>query len=121
MRIRPLAALIIVRGHLTRRSGGLRWENSQIIDLGGVTVDELLVPAVIIMVIFFLGIPVLLGVLVYRAAQKSKKRGIYFLVGVLLISAIMPAYAIYLGTILGIVFQISLHKAANKKAPIKDK
>ena len=39
--------------------------------------DELLVPAVIIMVIFFLGIPVLLGVLVYHAAQKSKKRGIY--------------------------------------------
>ena len=83
--------------------------------------DERMVAAVIVMVIFFLGIPVLLGVLVYRAAQKSKKRGIYFLGGVLLISAIMPAYAIYLGTILGIVFQISLHKAANKKAPIKDK
>ena len=83
--------------------------------------DEWMVAAVIVMVIFFLGIPVLLGVLVHRAARKSKKRGIYFLVGVLLISAIMPAYAIYLGTILGIVFQISLHKAANKKAPIKDK
>ena len=53
--------------------------------------DEWMVPAVIEMVIFFLGIPVLLGVLVYRAAQKSKKRGIYFLVGVLLLSAIMPA------------------------------
>ena len=51
--------------------------------------DERMVAAVIVMVIFFLGIPVLLGVLVYRAAQKSKKRGIYFLVGVLLISAIM--------------------------------
>ena len=83
--------------------------------------DERMVPAVIIMVIFFLGIPVLLGVLVYRAAQKSKKRGIYFLVGVLLTSAIMPAYAIYLGTILGIVFMISLSRAANKKGPIKDK
>ena len=45
--------------------------------------DERMVAAVIVMVIFFLGIPVLLGVLVYRAAQKSKKRGIYFLVGVL--------------------------------------
>ena len=83
--------------------------------------DERMVAAVIVMVIFFLGIPVLLGVLVHRAARKRKKRGIYFLAGVLLISAIMPAYAIYLGTILGIVFQISLHKAANKKAPIKDK
>ena len=82
--------------------------------------DEWMVAAVIVMVIFFLGIPVLLGVLLYRAAQKSKKRGIYFLVGVLLIGAIMPAYAIYLGAILGIVFQISLHKASNKKAPIKD-
>ena len=83
--------------------------------------DERMVAAVIVMVIFFLGIPVLLEALVYRAAQKSKKRGIYFLVGVLLIGAIMPSYAIYLGAILGIVFQISLHKAANKKAPIKDK
>ena len=34
-----------------------------------------MVAAVIVMVIFFLGIPVLLGVLVHRAARKSKKRG----------------------------------------------
>lgn len=77
--------------------------------------DEWMVPAVNVMVIFFLGIPVLLGVLVYRAAQKSKKRGIYFLVGVLLLSAIMPAYAIYLGTILLITFEVSLRRAKNKQ------
>ena len=53
-------------------------------------------------------------VFMYRAAQKSKKRGIYFLVGVLLLSAIMPTYATYLSVILGIVFQILLHRAADR-------
>ena len=83
--------------------------------------DQWMIAAVILMIVFFLVLPVLLAVLEYRVTQASKKRGIYLLVGILVLSAFMPAYAIYLGTILGIVFQISLHKAANKKAPIKDK
>ena len=64
----------------------------------------------------FLALPVLLAVLrEYRVTQASKKRGIYLLAGILVLSAFMPAYAIYLGTILLITFKVSLRRAKNKQ------
>ncbi len=72
--------------------------------------------AVILMAVFFLLLPALLAVLEYRMTRKSKKQGIHFLVGVLVLSAFMPAYAVYLGTILLITWKVSLRRAADKQA-----
>ena len=78
--------------------------------------DRWTIAAVILMVVFFLLLPVLLAALEYRMTQKSKKRGIHFLMGVLVLSAFMPAYAVYLGTILLITWKVSLRRAADKQA-----
>lgn len=77
--------------------------------------DQWMIAAVILMIVFFLVLPVLLAVLEYRVTQASKKRGIYLLVGILVLSAFMPAYAIYLGTILLITFKVSLRREKNKQ------
>lgn len=77
--------------------------------------DQWMIAAVILMIVFFLVLPVLLAVLEYRVTQASKKRGIYLLAGILALSAFMPAYAIYLGTILLITFKVSLRRAKNKQ------
>ena len=77
--------------------------------------DQWMIAAVILMIVFFLVLPVLLAVLEYRVTQASKKRGIYLLAGILVLSAVMPAYAIYLGTILLITFKVSLRRAKNKQ------
>lgn len=69
----------------------------------------------ILMVAFFLVLPVLPAVLEYRAARTSKKRGTCPLAGVVALSAFMPAYAIHLGTILLITCGASLRKAAEKQ------
>lgn len=77
--------------------------------------DQWTIAAVILMIVFFLVLPVLLAVLEYRVTQASKKQGIYLLAGILVLSAFMPAYAIYLGTILLITFRVSLRRAKNKQ------
>lgn len=77
--------------------------------------DQWMIAAVILMIVFFLVLPVLLAVLEYRVTQASKKRGIYLLAGILVLSTFMPAYAIYLGTILLITFKVSLRRAKNKQ------
>ena len=77
--------------------------------------DQWMIAAVILMIVFFLVLPVLLAVLEYRVTQASKKRGLYLLAGIPVLSAFMPAYAIYLGTILLITFKVSLRRAKNKQ------
>ena len=76
--------------------------------------DQWMIAAVILMIVFFLVLPVLLAVLEYRVTRTSKKRGIHLLAGILVLSAFMPAYAIYLGTILLIAFKVSLRRAKNQ-------
>lgn len=77
--------------------------------------DQWTIAAVILMIVFFLALPTLLAVLEYRVTRTSKKRGIYLLAGILVLSAFMPTYAIYLGTILLITFEVSLRRAKNKR------
>lgn len=77
--------------------------------------DKWTIAAVILMAVFFLVLPILLAVLEYRMTRTSKKRGVCFLAGVLVLSAFMPAYAIYLGTILLITHGVSLRRTADKQ------
>lgn len=77
--------------------------------------DQWTIAAVILMMVLFLALPVLLAVLEYRVTRISKKRGIYLLLGILVLSAFMPAYTIYLGTILLITFKVSLRRAKNEE------
>lgn len=77
--------------------------------------DQWMIAAVILMIVFFLVLPVLLAVLEYRVTQASKKRGLYLLAGILVLSAFMPVYAVYLGTILLITCKVSLRGAKNKQ------
>ena len=77
--------------------------------------DKLTIAAVILMMVLFLALPVLLAVLEYRVTRTSKKRGIYLLLCILVLSAFMPAYAIYLGTILLITCKVSLRRAKNEE------
>lgn len=81
--------------------------------------DNWTIVAVILMIVLFLALPVLLAVLEYRVTQTSKKRGIYLLAGILVLGAFMPAYAIYLGTILLITYKISLRRAKNEETQHK--